>query len=92
MPTVTIVPSGQVIVAGGGGGGGGGSGQGTAASITEPSGQVWVAGVVAHAETPARSPSRISFLILSLPCDFGPTTKFEPSCSYRPKAANEQLL
>ncbi len=81
MPTFTTVPSGHVIVAGGGGGGGGGGGQGTAASITDPSGQVWVAGVVAQAETPIRSPSRISFLILSLPCDFAPTTKLGACCS-----------
>jgi hypothetical protein len=48
---MTTVPSGHVVVAGGGGGGGG---HGTSAEITDPSGQVCVAGArgaVAHAES-----------------------------------------
>lgn len=53
MPAFTTVPSGQVTVVGGGGGGGGGGGHGVAAGIVVPSGQTWVAGVVAHAESAA---------------------------------------
>jgi hypothetical protein len=64
VPTLTTVPSGQAIVAGGGGGGG--CGQGTLASMTVPSGQVCIGGgggVVAQADTPAASTKRTSFLM-----------------------------
>ncbi len=66
MPAATWVPSGQVVI--GGGGGGGGGGQGMAASMTDPSGHVWVGGVVAHADKASVAPtSNVSLrIILSL--------------------------
>jgi hypothetical protein len=55
MPAATCVPSGQVVI--GGGGGGGGGGQGMVASMTDPSGHVWVGGVVAHADKASVAPT-----------------------------------
>jgi hypothetical protein len=85
------VPSGHVVVVGGGGGGGGGGGHGTDASITDPSGQVWVGGVVAHADTPTASAKMTSFLMLSSlfrADNETATIAFQPQIASRPATRN----
>ena len=59
-----------------GGGGGGGGGHGASIATTVPSGQVWVFGVVAHAETAtvATIISAIRLIWLFLTCSFVLTT------------------
>jgi hypothetical protein len=71
VPAGTIDPSGHVVCGGGcgggGGGGAGGGGQGWSAATCDPSGQVCIFGVVAHAPSTAVAAAIIKNLFISGP-------------------------